>query len=196
MPYSKKIAGIYKIVHVHSGKCYVGQSQNLQKRLKEHFRLLRTQKHPNIKLQRTFNRDGADSFVASVEVVCEDVSDLDVIEEAFLNGEAFFDEKVAYNIADFSKAPMRNKTHSEEVRKRISQGRRSTKFNYSDTEFRKRLSESQLRRYFSDENYRAKVKFLVENDHLSYAERGRQIGCCTSSARKLALKYAHLKGLI
>jgi group I intron endonuclease len=196
MPYSTKLAGIYKIVHVRSGKCYVGQSQNLHKRLREHFRLLRWQKHPNIKLQRTYNRDGADSFVASIEVICENVSDLDVIEEAFLNGEAFFDERVAYNIADFSKAPMRNKTHSDEVRKRISEGRRATVFDYAEPEFRKRLSDAQLRRYFSDANYRAKIKFLVENDHLSYAERGRQVGCCTSSARKLALKYVHLKGML
>lgn len=194
MPYSVDHAGIYKIVNTATGACYVGQSQRLKKRIKEHFRLLRRGIHSNSRLQNAYNKYGAESFQAFVEAYCEDVSDLDVIENAFLTGEAWFEEPVIYNIADFAKAPMRNKTHSEEVRARIKAGRRATSFDYRAPEYRITLSKAQQARLFSRPEFVAKIKFLVDNDHMSYAERGRKVGVDTSSARKLALRYKHLKG--
>lgn len=194
MPYSQDFAGIYKLVNKANNVCYVGQSQQVKKRIKEHFRLLRWNKHPNPRLQKAFNKHGNDNFVGVIEAYCEDPADLDIIEEAFLQGEAWFVEPMVYNIADFAKSPMRNKTHSEEVRKRIRAGRRASKFDYSSESFRKTLSKAQTKRFFADKNFVAKIKFLVENNHMSYAERGRMVGTDTSSARKLALKYGHLKG--
>lgn len=196
MPYSEDHAGIYKLVNKATGQCYVGQSQYVKKRLKEHFRLLRWGKHSNPRLQYAYNKYGADNFVGEIEIYCEDPADLDLLEEAFLAGDATFTEPVIYNIADFAKAPMRGKTHSEEVRQRIRIGRRATKFDYQSQSYRNTLSEAQRRRFFSDPKFVAKVKFLVENDHMSYAERGRAVGIDTSSARKLSLKYKHLKGVL
>lgn len=194
MPYATDIIGIYKIVNKATGKCYVGQSQYIKKRLKEHFRLLRREKHPNSRLQHAWNKYGADNFDAVVEVVCTDVADLDLIENAFISGEATFVEPVFYNIADFAKAPMRNRTHSEEVRERIRVGRRAAKFDYSSLAYRQTLSAAHYKRLFSDPKFVAKIKFIVDNDRMSYAERGRAIGTDTSSVRRLALKYKHLKG--
>lgn len=196
MPYSEDHAGIYKLVNKATGQCYVGQSQRVKKRLKEHFRLLRWGKHNNPRLQYAYNKYGAGNFIGEVEIYCEDPADLDLLEEAFLTGDATFIEPVVYNIADFAKAPMRGKTHSEEARQRIRVGRRATKFDYQSQSYRNTLSEAQQRRLFSDSKFVAKVKFLVENDHMSYAERGRAIGIDTSSARKLSLKYKHLKGVL
>ena len=194
MPYSQDHAGVYKIVNTATGACYVGQSQRLKKRIKEHFRLLRRNRHPNSLLQNSFNKHGSDQFKAYIEAYCDDTDDMDIIENAFLNGDAWFDEPVVYNIADFAKAPMRNRTHSEEVRQRIREGRRATTFDYRSPEYRKTLSEAQRSRFFANPTFVAKVKFLVDNDHMSYAERGRRVGMETSSVRKLALKYKHLKG--
>lgn len=194
MPYSEDRAGIYKIVNTATGVCYVGQSQRLNKRIKEHFRLLRWGKHSNPRLQNAYNKYGADKFQSQIEVYCEDASDLDILENAFLSGQAWFAEPVMYNIADFAKAPMRNRTHSEEVRQRIKEGRRATLFDYRSSEYRATLRRVQQERALQDPAFVAKVKFLVDNDHMSYAERGRRVGIDTSSARKLALKYQHLKG--
>ena len=196
MPYAQDHAGVYKIVNKATGQCYVGQSQRVKKRLKEHFRLLRWNKHNNPRLQHAYNKYGSDNFVGCVEVYCEDPNDLDLVEEAFISGEARFIEPVVYNISDFAKAPMRGKTHSEEARERIKAGRRATKFDYRSSEYRTTLSEAQKKRFFSNPTFVAKVKFLVENDHMSYAERGRAVGIDTSSARKLSLKYKHLKGAL
>ncbi len=196
MPYASDVSGVYKIVNKPAGLCYVGQSQRVKKRIAEHFRLLRRNEHVNPRLQNAFNKHGEDSFVWSIEAVCEDPKDMDAIENAFISGEAFFPEKVFYNIAPFAKAPMRGKTHSDAVRERISEGRRATDFDYTSEEYRKTLSEAQLKRRFSDPEYVKKVRFIIENPELSYAERARRVGSDTSTVRKIALKYTHMRGVL
>ena len=194
MPYKIDVCGIYKIVNKVTGQCYVGQSQRIKKRLKEHFRLLRWGKHTNPHLQNSYNRYGPEAFYGAIEVQCSNLDELDQLETAFLQGEAWFEEPTVYNIADFAKAPMRGKVHSEEVRKRIRLGRRASTFDYRSSEYRATLSQAQMVRFHSDPKFVAKLKFIVENPNLTYAERARMLGADTSSVRRLALKYQHLKG--
>lgn len=194
MPYADEICGIYKIVNLINGYCYVGQSQRVKKRVHEHFRLLKLKKHCNPRLQNAFNKYGRDAFTWSLEAVCEDPADLDVIEEAFISGEARFVEPVFYNIADFARAPMRGKKHSESTKEKIRASKRASGFDYKSETFRKSLSEGQIRRYFSNPEYVAKVRYIVDNPDMTYAARGRAVGIDTSTTRKLALKYGHLKG--
>jgi group I intron endonuclease len=192
MPYKIDVCGIYKLVNKVTGQCYVGQSQRVKKRIKEHFRLLRWNKHTNPHLQNAYNKYGAENFYGAIEVECNNLDELDHLENAFLCGDAWFDEPTVYNIADFAKAPMRGKTHSEEVKKRIRLGRRATTFNYKSSEYRQTLSKAQMARFHSDPKFIDKLKFVLENDHMSYAERARRLG----SVRRLALKYQHLKGVL
>lgn len=196
MPYSIDHIGIYKIVNKATGLCYVGQSQRVKKRIKEHFRLLRKGVHPNQKLQRAFDKYGEESFDWSMEVECQSFEDLDQIEEMFLKGEAKFDEPTFYNIADFAKAPMRGKQHTEETKKKIRAAMALINRNFNDPSWREKLKEGQRKRNFENPDFVAKVKFLVDNPDMTYAERGRKLGIDTSSARKLALKYSHLKGVL
>ncbi len=196
MPYKIDICGIYKIVNTATGQCYVGQSQRVKKRLKEHFRLLRGNKHTNPHLQRAYNKYGAVSFYGELEVECDDPEEMDALENAFISGAAWFEEKTMYNIADFAKAPMRGKEHSEEVRERIRLGRRASSFDYQSPEYRDTLSKAQMARYFADPKFVAKLKFILDNSDLSYAERARRLQADTSPVRKLALKYQHLKGVL
>jgi group I intron endonuclease len=196
LPYSDQVCGIYKIVNTAKGECYVGQSQNVRKRIAEHFRLLRNGKHVNAKLQNAYNKYGEEGFSWSLEVICESADDLDVVEEAFISGNAMFVEKNFYNISDFAKAPMRGRLHTPEVREKIKAGRRATTFDYGDKSHREKMSKIATSRFFSDPNFVAKVKYIVENDGMTYAERGRAIKLDTSSVRKLYLKYRHMKGAL
>jgi group I intron endonuclease len=196
MPYKQDQCGIYKIVNKATNQCYVGQSQRVKKRIKEHFRLLRHNKHPNQHLQNAYNKYGAENFVGGIEVECKNLQELDMLEEAFLKNEAWFEEPTIYNISDFAKAPMRGKTHSEEVRQRIRFGRRSTTFDYQSPEYRDTLSKAQMARFHGDPKFIAKLKFVLENSDMSYAERARQLKADTSAIRRLALKYQHLKGTL
>jgi group I intron endonuclease len=168
----------------------------VQKRIKEHFRLLRHNKHPNQHLQNAYNKYGADNFYGAIEVECENVEQLDALEEAFLKNDAWFEEPTIYNIADFAKAPMRGKTHSEEVKEKIRLGRRAATFDYRSPEYRKTLSDGHMARFQADPKFIAKLKFILDNAHMSYAERARQLNSDTSSVRRLALRYAHMKGNI
>lgn len=196
LPYADQISGIYKIVNVAKGECYVGQSQNVKKRISEHFRLLRNGRHVNAKLQNAFNKYGEQNFQWGLEVVCKDPQDLDVLENAFISGEATFVEKTVYNIADFAKAPMRGKKHTEEIKLKIREKRRATNFDYRSDDYRSKLAKAAKKRLFSDPKFVAKVKYIIENDGMTYAERGRAIGLDTSSTRKLYLKYKHMKGVL
>jgi group I intron endonuclease len=196
MPYKHDVCGIYKIVNKATGQCYVGQSQRVKKRIREHFRLLRNNKHPNSHLQNAFNKYGLSSFYGSIEIECKDLAELDQLEEAFLKKDAWFEEKTVYNIADFARAPMRGKTHNEQIREKIRLGRRASTFDYKSPEYRKTLSEAQMARLQQDPKFVAKLGFILNNPEMSYAERARQLGADISSVRKLAIKYQHLRGTI
>lgn len=195
MPYSDEKIGIYKIVNTVKGDCYVGQSRRVKKRLSDHFNLLRRGKHPNPKLQNAFNKYGEGSFEASIEVVCQTDEDLDVLELAFLSGDAFFDEPVVYNIAYDSPKGMQGRNHSELTKLKISNSKKNN-IQHVTSEYRKKLSEGQRKRFFADKKFVAQLRFILDNDHLSYAERARQLGSDTSSVRKKYLTYKHLRGLI
>ncbi len=195
MPYAVDFCGIYRIVNEVTNECYVGQSQRVKKRLREHFRLLRARRHPNPRLQNSYNKYGPSSFRGDIEVVVERVEELDVLEERFINGEARFDTPVVFNVANFAKAPMRGRFHSEETRCKIRKAKAESRFDYSSPEWRKSLREGQERRFIENEDFRKKVKFILENDHLTYAERGRQLGSDTSSVRRLYLKYRNKREL-
>ncbi len=196
MPYKTDLQGIYKIVNLRTGQCYVGQSVRMQKRIKEHFRLLRGNKHTNPHLQKAYNKYGAAAFVGSIEVVCEDAAEMDALENAFIQGEAVFEQPAVYNIADWAKAPMRGKTHSAEVREKIRLGRGATTFDYRSAEYRKTLSDAQRARTLADPEKVARLRFILDNPQMSYAERARHVQSDTSSVRKLALRYQDLKGTL
>jgi len=196
MPYKVDICGLYKIVNKATNQCYVGQSQRCKKRIREHFRLLRLNKHTNPHLQNSYNKYGADNFYGAIEVEVDSLDELDQLENAFLEGNAWFDEPTVYNIADFAKSPMRGKSHSEEVRERIKLGRRAATFDYSGVAYRATLSRAQVARFHSDPKFIAKLKFIIDNQDMSYAERARRLGADTSSVRRLALKYKHLEGTL
>lgn len=196
MPYAQDYIGIYKIVNHISGGCYVGQSQRVKKRIHEHFRLLALNKHPNAHLQNSYNKYGASAFDWNIEVLCDETDDLDLIEEAFLSGEASFDEPITYNIASFAKAPMRGKKHTAETKAKIKAANDKRNFDYADPNWRAKLSAGQERRKFSDPQWVAKLKFVLDNTHMTYAERARQVGGQLSSIRKMYLKHQHLKGEI
>lgn len=193
MPYADQIMGIYKIVNIVNGHAYVGQSQNIKKRIAEHFRLLRAGKHINANLQNSFNKYGEKNFTWELEVICNEANDLDMIEEAFLSGDAWFDEPLIFNIASFSKAPMRGKAHTEETRRKMSMAQKRNALRMKTPEYRKRLSEGQLRRVMNDPKLSYKVLFVLNNPHLSYAERARVVGSDASTVRKLFIKYMPIK---
>lgn len=196
MPYAEDYAGVYRIVDLTTDTCYVGQSKRLKKRISEHFRLLNLGTHPNRHLQNAFNLAGPDAFRGEIEAYCEDPADMDTLEVAFLTGEARFDESPRlFNISSTARTPMSGRRHTETTKQQIKT-KKLGRTEHVTAEYRKKLSAAQTRRFLKDPEWVARVKFIVQNPHLSYAERGRQVGLDTSTTRRLALKYSNLKELL
>jgi hypothetical protein len=57
-----KISGIYKIVNKINGKYYIGSSINIHRRWREHKCGLLNNKHPNLHLQKSWNKYGCNNF--------------------------------------------------------------------------------------------------------------------------------------
>jgi group I intron endonuclease len=196
MPYAQEMSGVYLIRNNVSGNGYVGQSVRMRKRIADHFNLLRSGSHPNPHLQNAFSKYGEASFSHSFEVFCTSQEDRNVVEMAYLSGEVVFDATpIYYNICKTPGAPMRRRVHTEETKKKI----RESKLGHTEhvtPEYRRRLSEANRKRNLGNPSFVAKIKYIVENRDMSYAERGRILGIDTSSVRKLAIKYNHLRGAL
>lgn len=85
-------SGIYKIENTVNGKCYIGQSEDIGRRIQTHFRALRSGAHYNKHLQSAWDKYGEDAFDVQVVTEC-DPRDLDETEiryireyNAFANG--------------------------------------------------------------------------------------------------------------
>lgn len=63
-------SGIYRILNILNKKCYIGSSQNIEKRWYEHKRTLKNKKHHSILLQRAYNKYGSDSFIYEIIEIC------------------------------------------------------------------------------------------------------------------------------
>lgn len=64
-------SGVYKIYNSVSGKTYIGSSENLNRRLKDHKSYLRINKHQNKHLQSAYNKYGKDAFEFTIIEYCE-----------------------------------------------------------------------------------------------------------------------------
>jgi len=92
-----KISGIYKIENITNSKKYIGQSKDLEKRIKDHKNSLNKNKHYNVHLQNSHNKYGRGNFTYEIIETC----DLDIIDER----ETFWidyyhsrDSKYGYNV--------------------------------------------------------------------------------------------------
>jgi len=160
----------------------------VRKRLADHFNLLRRKIHPNKHLQNAFNLYGEKSFSSEIEVICEDASDLDDVEMAFLLNSASFEGPTVYNIARHSCVGMTGRHHTKESIEKIRRSKIGQKFT---DEQKLRLKLAHVRSLMSDERFMAKVRTVIDTyDRCrSYAETARKLGLDTSSVRKMYLKW-------
>lgn len=105
-------SGIYQIVHVASGKRYVGQAKDIAKRWVTHKRTLSRGVHASRHLQRAWDKYGADAFAFEVIEVC-DIPDLDTREQFHI------DHRADFNVLRFARSPL-GVVRSEETRRKIA----------------------------------------------------------------------------
>jgi len=105
--------GIYKILNKTNGKVYVGQSVDIKERRDAHFEALRSGRHYNSYLQKSFNKHGEKNF--HFEVI-EETDDLDEREIYWISIFKSNDPKFGYNLNSGGK----KFTMNDLVRKKIS----------------------------------------------------------------------------
>lgn len=84
MDYTGK-AVIYKIINVENAKFYVGSTVVINARWRKHIRELRTNKHHCPHLQAAWNKYGESSFVFRVVEVVNDPTQLNAVEQTWLD---------------------------------------------------------------------------------------------------------------
>jgi len=87
--------GIYKITNLKNEKVYIGQSDRLNDREREHFYRLEKQIHSNEYLQRSYNKHGKDNFMFEI---IENTDDLDNRELYFINEYGGINSNLNYNL--------------------------------------------------------------------------------------------------
>lgn len=78
-----KLPGIYEIRCTPSGKVYIGQTMNLNRRQQKHWSTLRRGMHPNRHLQNAWLKYGETAFCFRTLLVCE-IAALDLYEVALI----------------------------------------------------------------------------------------------------------------
>lgn len=125
MSYSPKeddFSGIYKITNTLNNKVYIGQSKNVNERLKKHKQALKGNYHENNYLQNSWNKYGENHFTFEAAEECAQEVLLQR-ENYWMNSLGSYIRKLGYNILkpcdNLEKFP-----HTEDHNKRISEGRR------------------------------------------------------------------------
>ena len=59
-------SGIYSILNTLNGKIYIGSANDIDRRLSEHLRRLRNNKHTNKKIQNSWNKYSEENFVFNI----------------------------------------------------------------------------------------------------------------------------------
>jgi group I intron endonuclease len=77
--------GIYQIKNTKTGDSYIGSAVNFKKRTTQHFSLLRNNKSKHIRLQRAWNKYGANSFVIVCLEEIDNISNLTNREQYYID---------------------------------------------------------------------------------------------------------------
>ena len=123
---------IYKITHKETGKCYIGQAVDVQKRWKAHCRKSSGCK----KLKNAIQKYGVDSFEFKVlfEVTEHEADRSETLLIAFYNSIEY-----GYNICPEGGSVMKGRKHSEEAKQKISEAIKGRKHS---EEAKQKISEA------------------------------------------------------
>lgn len=95
-----KIQGIYSIIHIPSGRTYIGSSRNVKRRISAHRNDLKNNRHSNHILQNYYNKYGENVFSFNILFSVFDVNILIDIENEFI---ASINESKVYDALNFEK---------------------------------------------------------------------------------------------
>jgi len=100
-----KIMGIYKIENLTNGKEYIGSSNDIPKRWKQHLGMLNKNNHHSIHLQRAWNKYGESNFKFEVLELVHEESLLFEVEQKWMDKIQSYDPSFGYNMSKTADCP-------------------------------------------------------------------------------------------
>lgn len=145
--------GIYIIKNIVNNKCYIGQSQNIETRIREHKYLLRNNKYGNLKIQNAWNKYGEDNFVFEVIEECS-IDELDEKEIFYI--QEYDSHANGYNNTDGG-GGVRGWKHSDEFKQKMSLSNKLNPRHPSPEQIARLVEYNKTRDYHHSEETRAKM---------------------------------------
>lgn len=153
-----KQIGVYRITNTINGKSYIGKTgMNFGDRWDSHRSLLNSGKHDNPRLQRAWNKYGAENFEFAIVEVVEDTGLLNDLEIKYIAD--YRAVGLSYNLHDGGDGGYNLGKHlSDETKRKIGEKNRQNMLGKkASEETKRRMSESHRRRYdaWTEEDRRA-----------------------------------------
>ena len=165
--------GIYTITNIITNQLYIGCSIHISKRISDHKLNLKLNKHPNIYLQRSFNKYGKEAFTFEVLVECNK-NILTSEEHYWCNLLNVHNKKFGFNIRLTN--PNDTSTHNIETINKISKSKIGSKGPNLNKKFsleiKNNMSKARKGVPFNKNKilqYTKKMKFVKEWDNLLQA---------------------------
>lgn len=161
--------GIYMIMNNKNGKKYIGQSQDIEKRWKEHKERLENNKHYNTHLQNSWNKYGKNAFSFIIIERCHKNA-LNNRERYWINYHNTYNNPQHYNLTPGGDIGIRGAhkghKHSKETKKKISESlknNQNTKGRKHSEETKRKMSEAHKGLKHSEETKR-KISEAMKNN--------------------------------
>ena len=208
----KKIAGIYEIKNINSGKVYIGQSKDIMIRWRDHIARLKSQKHDNKYLQHAWNKYGAEAFTFSILEECEpDFDKLNELEIKWIGLKNALDHNVGYNIASGGGNANPYAGMDEESHKKLCEDISKRQKKYFETHpspWKGKRTSEEVKRHLSEINTGEKSpmygkKRPEHSQNMSGAgnprarrvrckETGEEFGCVKDAAKKYGTQNSNI----
>jgi group I intron endonuclease len=173
-------SGIYVIYNKINSKIYIGSTYNFITRKSRHFNDLRNNRHSNNHLQLAWNKYQEENFKIYIVEFVEDIEDLLIREQYWLDKTQCYNNKIGYNYLKIAGTSLGCK-HSEE-----SKLRRSKLFSGKNNPFYGKTHSEKVNKLNSDKHKKAVIQtelngtFIKEWDCASSTNKSKSSisKCC------------------
>lgn len=185
--------GIYCIENIKNKKKYVGQSIDIDYRLKKHFTKLRNGYHENRYLQRSFNKYGEESFTKYVLEECHK-EELNEKEKFWIREMNSFEDGFNLTIGGEGVNGWKSDTKFKMKMRELVSGEKNPNYgNHWTDEMKRKLSEQRKGIYINENNPNAKKIICVEtlNVYNTIKDASIDCNCKTESSISRCLRDKH-----
>lgn len=188
------ISGVYKITNIKTNKCYIGSSKDIIGRFYKHKTSLKFNKHHSVKLQRSYNKYGAENFKYEIIEECE--NDFLIINEQ-KNIDLYNSYKKGYNSLPIAGRNFGMK-HSDETKEKLRKASMGNKnmLNKKHTDETKEKIRMKLKGIPLSEETKLKMsksgKGRTSTEETKLKQRNSHLGKKLSEEHKNKLRLCHL----